>query len=104
MAIFRTVGARMRHEITVGNAPSARLDGLASASATDAWAVGPAWPSSDSAQPLFLHWNGRQWARIPWASVQAFGYVSWVGVAAHSATGAWAVGEAVGDTNRSPAH
>jgi hypothetical protein len=77
---------------------SGRLDGLAAASADDAWAVGTADVSDDSLQPLFLHWNGRQWARVPGASVPGFGYVSMYGVAIHSATDAWAVGEAESTT------
>jgi len=73
---------------------SGRLDGLAAASASDAWAVGTADVSARSTQPLFLHWNGRQWARVPGASVPGFGYVSMLGVAIRSATDAWAVGQA----------
>jgi hypothetical protein len=80
--------------LNLGKAPSARLDGLAAASASDAWAVGTVWPSSVSARPLFLRWNGRRWARIPGANVPGFGYVTLLGVAVHSATDAWAVGEA----------
>lgn len=77
---------------------SGRLDGLAAASADDAWAVGTADVSDDSLQPLFLHWNGREWVRVPEASVPGFGYVSMYGVAIHSATDAWAVGEAESTT------
>lgn len=85
---WRTVPVRL------ANGASGRLDALAAVSATDAWAAGTAYPGSDSSQPLFLHWNGRQWTRVPGASVPGFGYVSLLGVAARSATDAWAVGEA----------
>jgi hypothetical protein len=71
-----------------------RLDGLAVRSSTDAWAVGTAYPGSSTMQPLILHWNGRQWARMPGAGVPGFADVSLLGVAVHSATDAWAVGEA----------
>ena len=72
---------------------SGRLDGLAVRSASDAWAVGTAYPSSRSSLPLILHWNGRRWARMQAATV-AGAFVSLLGVAVRSATDAWAVGEA----------
>jgi hypothetical protein len=80
--------------VNLGNGITGRLDGLAAGSASDAWAVGSAWLQSPSAQPLFLHWNGRQWTRIPGAAVPGFAYVMLSSVAMHSATDAWAVGEA----------
>lgn len=81
-----------------------RIDGLAAASGSDAWAVGTIDVSQKSARPLFLHWNGRQWTRVAGASVPGFGYVSMLGVAIHSATDVWAVGEAqpVGSQNVRP--
>jgi hypothetical protein len=80
--------------VSLGKGAAGRLDGLAAASASDAWAVGTTYPGPDSSQPLFLHWNGSQWARIAGASVPGFGYVMIYGVALRSATDAWAVGEA----------
>jgi hypothetical protein len=80
--------------LSLGKIAGARLDGLAASSATDAWAVGSVSPDSDSSQPLFLHWDGRQWARVQGAAVPGFGYVALLGVAVRSATDAWAVGEA----------
>lgn len=80
--------------VSLAKGASGRLDGLAVKSAGDAWAVGTTYPNADSSQPLFLHWDGRQWARVPGAAVPGFGYVSMYGVAIDSATDAWAVGEA----------
>jgi hypothetical protein len=80
--------------LSLGQIAGGRLDGLAAASATDAWAVGSVSPDSDSSRPLFLHWNGRRWARVAAAAVPGFGYSELLGVAVRSATDAWAVGEA----------
>jgi hypothetical protein len=85
-------------KVNLGQVISARLDGLAASSASDAWAVGSAWPDSRSQQPLMLHWNGRRWARVEGAGVPGFGYVTLLGVAVHSAADAWAVGEAESTT------
>jgi hypothetical protein len=80
--------------VNLGTGVAGRLDGLAVWSARDAWAVGTAYPGSQSAQPLILHWDSRQWARVPGAGVPGYGYVMLLGVAVRSATDAWAVGEA----------
>jgi len=80
--------------VHLGTKAGGRLDGLAVSSATNAWAVGTAYPGSQSAQPLILHWDGHQWARVPAAGVPGYGYVMLLGVAVRSAIDAWAVGEA----------
>jgi hypothetical protein len=90
---WRAIGVRL------GRGVGGRLDGLAAVSAANAWAVGTAYPSRSTAQPLILHWNGRRWARSPAAPVPGFGYVELLGVAAHGAADAWAVGEAQSATS-----
>jgi hypothetical protein len=77
--------------VNLGKGASGRLDGLPDQSSDNAWAVGTASVGSDSSQPLILHWNGHQWARVLGVSVPGFGYVSMYGVAIHSATDPWAV-------------
>jgi hypothetical protein len=62
--------------VNLGKGVSGRLDGLADQSPDNAWAVGTAYVGSDSSRPLILHWNGRQWTRVPGAGVPGFGYVS----------------------------
>jgi hypothetical protein len=85
---WRTIRVRL------GSGIAGRLDGLAAVSPGNAWAVGTAYPSRNSAQPLILHWNGRRWVRSPAAAVPGFGYAELLGVTAHGAADAWAVGEA----------
>lgn len=73
---------------------ASRLDGLATLSSRSAWAVGTAYPSATTAVPLIMHWNGSRWLRVPAANVPGYSYAALLGVAARSATDAWAVGEA----------
>lgn len=87
---WRTIG------LSLGAGVGGRLDGLAARSATDAWAVGTAYPSSSTGQPLILHWNGHRWTRVAAPAAGALPYTELLGVAVHSATDAWAVGEATG--------
>jgi hypothetical protein len=72
---------------------SGRLDGLAAASPDDVWAVGTAFSGRGVARPLILHWNGRRWTRTPAPSPHGVQAVSLLGVAARSASDAWAVGQ-----------
>jgi len=78
--------------VSIGTATAGRLDGLAAASATDVWAVGSAYTSDTTGQPLIEHWNGRRWARVPAPGVTGWPYSSLAGVAVHSGGDAWAVG------------
>src|ERR1022692_441652 len=68
-----------------------QLAGVAVVSRSNAWAVGQHDDSSDFANPLILHWNGRSWARAtvpgPGSNLEEL-----FGVAATSVTSAWAVG------------
>ena len=71
------------------------LTGVAATSATNAWAVGQA--SNDAAshafQTLAEHWNGATWTRVPSPSPGGpTGNNELAGVAATSASNAWAVG------------
>jgi hypothetical protein len=83
---WRTVPVRL------GPGESGRLDGLAAASAADAWAVGTVFRGG-AARPLTLHWDGRAWTRVPAAGVPGFRVAQLLGVAARSPDDAWAVGE-----------
>ncbi len=80
--------------ISIGAAGAGRLDGLATGSPTDAWAVGSAYASSTTGQPLTEHWNGRRWTRVPAPAVPGWSYSSLLGVAVRAGGSAWAVGEA----------
>ena len=63
---WRTIPVRL------GRGQGGRLDGLAAASAADAWAVGTVFRGG-AARPLTLHWDGRRWTRVP-----AVGVPGWV--------------------------
>jgi hypothetical protein len=67
------------------------LSGVAATSADSAWAVGYTGNGGDlsSYKTLILHWNGAVWKQVPSPS-PAGAYLT--GVAATSATNAWAVG------------
>jgi hypothetical protein len=69
------------------------LYGVAATSATNAWAVGYYDTSSSNSQSLILHWNGTAWKQVPSPNPSAQ-YTVLYGVAAISATNAWAVGTA----------
>jgi hypothetical protein len=75
----------------VGNGLSA----VSGSSSRDVWAVGQynLWANGiHGSRALVLHWDGARWKLVPSPSIVA-GHVSWLnGVAAPSATGAWAVG------------
>ena len=62
---------------------------LASASATNAWAVG-----HTAGKILILHWNGAKWVTVPAPSPAGAKPALLAGVSAVSSSAAWAVGEA----------
>ena len=70
------------------------LNGVGAVSDSDAWAVGNTFTAPDAngstVQPLTLHWNGTAWQRN--TAVTAPPNSVLLGVAASSATDAWAVG------------
>jgi hypothetical protein len=72
------------------------LTAVAAVSAADAWAVGASASSSSSSRTLIEHWNGAAWKQV--ASPNPETGQDWqdhlYGVAAISATDAWAVGYA----------
>ena len=71
------------------------LYGVAAVSATDAWVVGTIYSNGNTRdKTLILHWNGASWKQVPSPSPEIISALS--GVAAVSATDAWAVG---GSTN-----
>lgn len=75
--------------------PSANneLDGVAVTSRSNAWAVGQFW-NGRSWQPLTVRWNGRSWKRVPCPDPGGKAARDGLaGVAATSASNAWAVGE-----------
>jgi hypothetical protein len=71
------------------------LEGVAAVSPTDAWAVGStarAYSRGGHIRPLIVHWDGTAWTKVPVPSLPHTGaYLA--GVAATSATDAWAVGQ-----------
>jgi hypothetical protein len=75
------------------SAVNSALTAVAASSSTDAWAVGSFVNSSGLFQTLVLHWNGTAWKRVasPSPGVSADANALY-GVAAVSASNAWAVG------------
>jgi len=74
-------------------APGGILAGVAAISATSAWAVGGTESgvgTSEVITTLIARWNGTKWTRVP--SPTPGGRAALSGVAAVSATSAWAVG------------
>ena len=71
------------------------LDGVAATSASNAWAVGSySNGSTGTAHTIILHWNGTAWKHVPSPNPSgSFTFNVLGGVAATSASNAWAVGE-----------
>lgn len=67
------------------------LEAVSAVSATDAWAVGVYNDGSTADQTLILHWDGTTWSQVPSPDPGSSGNLL-RGVAAVSATSAWAVG------------
>ena len=67
------------------------LSGVAATSATSAWAVGCTDGCPLGGTPLIERWNGTSWKQVA-APATPYGLYNLLGVAATSATGAWAVG------------
>jgi len=74
------------------------LHTVAAASATDAWAVGFYRTSVSNELTLIVRWNGTAWLQVP-SPDPGSGDNELSGVAAVSATDAWAVGETTGLQN-----
>jgi len=70
---------------------SDELSGVSVAAARDVWAVGAALPSGGQARTLAERWQGRGWRRVPTPD-RPSGVSFLNGVAAVSASDAWAVG------------
>ena len=69
------------------------LTGVAAVSARNIWAVGWYTDAAGSPQTFILHWNGILWTQLPTPDPAGpTGYNALAGVAAVSATRAWAVG------------
>jgi hypothetical protein len=72
------------------------LNAVSALTDADAWAVGttfiPPDPNGVSSLPLALHWNGTAWQKVATPPVTVSSIL--LGVAASSATDAWAVGRA----------
>jgi hypothetical protein len=70
------------------------LAAVAATSASNAWAVGDDVTSSNpQGVPLIVHWNGTAWTQVPSPNPNPKNGTTLTGVAATSATNAWAVGE-----------
>jgi hypothetical protein len=74
-----------------GAHPNGTLTGVAATSATNAWAVGNYTNRTGVNQTLILHWNGTAWKKVPSPNPSSLNN-DLFGVAATSATNAWAVG------------
>jgi hypothetical protein len=70
-----------------------RLSGVAAASSSDVWAVGQYDPGSGVIQTLIQHWDGSVWKVVP-SPNEGSSNNRLAGVAALSASSAWAVGSA----------
>jgi hypothetical protein len=96
---YRTLIERW-HGVTWAQVPSPNggssdndLLSVTATSAKNAWAVGYFTTSHDLFQTLVEHWNGTTWKRIPSPDPEGSrGSASLYGVAASSASNAWAVG------------
>jgi hypothetical protein len=73
------------------------LNGVAATSSTNAWAVGDYAARHSLFQTLIEHWNGTAWTQVPSPNAPGGGN-ELNGVAATSATNAWAVGDSASGT------
>jgi hypothetical protein len=73
-----------------------QFNAVSAVSATDAWAVGCSYWDGSCDLNLAEHWNGKSWTQVPVPLVDGENIddLGLVGVAASSATDAWAVGAA----------
>jgi hypothetical protein len=75
------------------------LTGVAATSASNAWAVGNYGNGTGGSQTLIAHWNGTTWKQVPSPNpAGTAGFNILTGVAATSASNAWAVGTTAGQT------
>jgi hypothetical protein len=89
--ILRWNGTAWKQVPSPTPAGGAVLSGVAADSASSAWAVGATGPGATS-KTLILRWNGTAWAQVPSPSPGAPNPDLLRGVAAVSASSAWAVG------------
>jgi len=75
----------------LGDCFTCPLTGVAATSGSNAWAVGFIDNVKTSPQSLILHWNGTAWKQVPSPNPSTSGDFLY-GVAATSASNAWAVG------------
>jgi len=77
-----------------------QLFSVAATSATNAWAVGE-YAGSRVEQTLIEHWNGTAWKQVPSPNpaTGGLGFNELTGVAATSATNAWAVGDYINNSD-----
>jgi hypothetical protein len=68
------------------------LQGVTALSATNAWAVGYSETSLNGSKTMIFHWNGKTWTQVPSPNPSCSTCDSLYGVAAGSASSAWAVG------------
>ena len=69
------------------------LLGVSGVSSSDAWAAGWYYGiGGESSNTLLLHWNGRNWARVPSPNPAHLGFNALTSVSALSASDAWAAG------------
>jgi hypothetical protein len=69
------------------------LNGVSASGASDAWAVGYTYSSSDyRLQPMALRWNGLQWLNVPPSSSSSWGNSMLSSAKAFAPNDVWAVG------------
>lgn len=83
------------------NDTSSVLHAVSASSANDVWAVGTTHNGTFPGRTLIEHWNGTHWSIVPSPSPDSQ-FNELRGVAAISATNAWAVGYRSGTQNETP--
>jgi hypothetical protein len=87
-------GSAWQRTPVTGVASGGSLLGVAATSARNAWAVGEAGdPDNGYTSTLILHWNGTAWKKVDSPGNVAGASSELLGVAAVSASDAWAVGD-----------
>lgn len=90
-AVLPASAARARSVPATSSLLYPALFGVAATSAKDAWAVGQYQSAPGPLRTLIMHWNGTAWTRVP-SPNPVPGGDTLNGVAAVSASDAWAVG------------
>ncbi len=99
VSVCLTAPVRVASPNPGGSANNNSLYGVAVVSATNAWAVGD-YSNGTTERTLILHWNGTSWTQVASPDPDASSNFFLRGVAAPSASRAWAVGYSNGTTQQ----